>query len=168
MTLYLEPTYPDEDEGVVLPDEDVADTTDDSPNPLLAFLMSWGDSASMGNLRNTLSLTSNLAAKLKPPQKCQAKFANLTYDVGKHRTTHPGALIDRGANGGIIGNDACIITETSRVVYIQGIWDNQVTDLKIASAGSVVDSLHGPVIAILHKYAHIGSGKSIYSSIQLG
>ena len=88
-----------------------------------------------------------------------------TYDVGKHHTTHPSALIDRGANGGIIGNDACIIAETDRVVNIQGIWDHQVTDLKIASAGGMVGSLHGPVIAILHKYAPMGSGKSIYSSI---
>ena len=40
-------------------------------------------------------------------------------------------------------------------------------DLKIVSAGGVVDSQHGPVIAILHKYGHMGSGKSIHSSIQL-
>ena len=64
MTLYLEPTYPDEDEGVVLPDEDVAGTTDNSPNPLLAFLTSRGDSASMGDLRNALSSTSSCAANI--------------------------------------------------------------------------------------------------------
>ena len=30
-----------------------------------------------------------------------------------------------------------------------------------------MDSHHGPVIAIFHQYAHMGSGKSIHSSIQL-
>ena len=30
-----------------------------------------------------------------------------------------------------------------------------------------MDSQHGPVIAIFHQYAHMGSGKSIHSSIQL-
>ena len=87
----------DEDEGVELHDEDVAGTTDEAPNPLLAFLMSRGDSTLPGNLRNILSSTSNHAANSKSPQQCQAKFANITYDVGTHRTTHRGALIDRGA-----------------------------------------------------------------------
>ena len=40
----------DEDEGVVLHDKDVAGTMDETPNPLLAFLISRGDSASLGNL----------------------------------------------------------------------------------------------------------------------
>ena len=40
-------------------------------------------------------------------------------------------------------------------------------DLKIVSDGGVVDSQHGPVIAILRQYAHMGSGRSIHSSIQL-
>ena len=64
-------------------------------------------------------------------------------------------------------DDARIIAETDRVVNVQGIRDHQVTDLKIVSAGGVVDSQHGPVIAIFHQYAHMGSGKSIHSSIQL-
>ena len=157
----------DEDEGVVLQDEDVTSTTDEAPNPLLAFLMSRGDSASPGDLRNVLSSTSNCASNTKSPQQRQAKFANITYNVGKHRTAHRGALIDRGANGGILGDDARIIAETDRVVNVQGIRDHQVTDLKIVSAGGVVDSQHGPVIAIFHQYAHMGSGKSIHSSIQL-
>ena len=156
-----------DDAEVVLTDENVAHTTDDPPSPLLAFLMSRGDNALPGDLRNVLSSTSSRAAKSKPTQQRQANFANLMYDVGKHRTTHRGALIDRGANGGIIGDDARIIAETNRVVNVQGIRDHQVTDLKIVSAGGVVDSQHGPVIAILHQYAHMGSGKSIHSSIQL-
>ena len=157
----------DEDEGVVLHDEDGADTTDEEPNPLLAFLTSRGESASPGDLQNVLSSTSIHAATSKPSQQCLAKYANITYDVGKHCTTYRGALIDRGANGGILGDDARIIAETDRVVNVQGICDHQVTDLKIVSAGGMVDSQHGPVIAIFHQYAHMGSGKSIHSSIQL-
>ena len=157
----------DEDEEVVLHDEDGADATDEEPNPLLAFLTSRGNSASPGDLRNVLSSTSNRAATSKPSQQRLAKYTNITYDVGKHCTTHRGALIDRGANGGILGDDARIIAETDRVVNVQGIRDHQVTDLKIVSAGGVVDSQHGPVIAIFHQYAHMGSGKSIHSSIQL-
>ena len=157
----------DEDEGVVLHDKDVAGTKDETPNPLLAFLMSQGDSTSLGDLQNILSSTSSRAANSMSPQQHQAKFANITYDIGKHHTTHRGALIDRGANGGIIGDDARVIAETDWVVNVQGIHDHQVTDLKIVSAGGMVDSQHGPVIAIFHQYANMGSGKSIHSSIQL-
>ena len=156
-----------DDGEVVLTDENVASTTDDLPNPLLAFLTSRGNNTSPGDLCNVLSSTSSRAAKSKPTQKRQANFANHTYDVGKHRTTRRGALIDSGANGGIIGDDARIIAETDKVVNVQGIRDHQVMDLKIVSAGGMVDSQHGPVIAILHQYAHMGSGKSIHSSIQL-
>ena len=35
------------------------------------------------------------------------------------------------------------------------------------TAGSVVQTQHGPVIAIFHQYAHLGTGKTIHSSIQL-
>ena len=55
---------------------------------------------------------------------------------------------------------------THRAVNVQGVSDHQVTDLKIVTAGGVVQSQHGPVIAIFHQYAHLGM-KTIHSSIQL-
>ena len=40
--------------------------------------------------------------------------SHLTYSVGKHRADKPGALIDRGANGGVAGADVHIIEMTHR------------------------------------------------------
>ena len=87
--------------------------------------------------------------------------------MGKHRADKPGALIDRGANGGIAGADVRFIEMMHRAINVQGVSDHQVTDLKIVTAGGVVQMQHGPVITIFHQYAHLGTGKTIHSSIQL-
>ena len=54
-----------------------------------------------------------------------------------------------------------------RAVNVQGVSDHQVTDRKIVTAGGIVPTQHGPVIAIFHQYAHLGTGKTIHSSVQL-
>ena len=77
------------------------------------------------------------------------------------------ALVDRGANGGIAGDDVRIIEKTLRHVDIQGIDNHQVNNIPIVTAGGVVQSQRGPVIAILHQYAYVGRGRSIHSSGQL-
>ena len=79
----------------------------------------------------------------------------------------PGSLIDRGANGGVAGADVRVIASTHRAVNVQGISEHQVTGLKIVTAGGVVQTQKGPVIAIFNQYAHIGTGKTIHSSVQL-
>ena len=117
---------------------------------------------SPADLRNVLSTSSKRAAD-KPRQA----NTHLTYTVGKHRADKPGALIDHGANGGVAGADVRIIETTHRAVNVQGVSDHQVTDLKIVTAGGVVQTQHGPVIAIFHQYAHLGTGKTIHLSVQL-
>ena len=129
---------------------------------LHAFLASHGNDASPADLRNVLSTSSKRTAD-KPHQA----NSHLTYSVDKHRADKPGALIDRGANGGVAGADVRIIETTHHAVNVQGVSDHQVTDLKIVTAGGVVQSQHGPVIAIFHQYTHLGTGKTIRSSIQL-
>ena len=60
-----------------------------------------------------------------------------------------------------------VIKMTHRAVNVQGVSDHQVTDLKIVTAGGVVQTQHGPVIVIFHQYAHLGTGKTIHSSWKL-
>ena len=144
------------------PDVEVASPPDDQAQMLHAFLASRGNDASPADLRNVLSTSSKRAAD-KPRQA----NSHLTHSVGKHRADKPGALIDRGANGGIAGADVRIIEMTHRAVNVQGVSDHQVTDLKIVTAGGVVQSQYGLVIAIFHQYAHLGTGKTIHSTIQL-
>ena len=148
-------------------EDDTSDVEDTGPpvdeaQTLHAFLASRGNDASPADLRNVLSTSSKRAAD-KPRQA----NTHLTYTVGKHHADKPGALIDRGANGGVAGADVRVIEITHRAVNVQGVSDHQVTDLKIVTAGGVVPTQHGPVIAIFHQYAHLGTGKTIHSSVQL-
>ena len=143
-------------------DVEATGPTDDEAQTLHAFLASHGNDASPADLRNVLSMSSKHAAD-KPRQV----NTHLTYTVGKHHADKPGALINRGANGGVAGADVRVIEITHRAVNVQGVSDHQVTDLKIVTAGGVVPMQHGPVIAIFHQYAHLGTGKTIHSSVQL-
>ena len=93
------------------------------------------------------------------------------YTVSEHKHTHNASLVDRGANGGIAGNDVRLVPDFSmsphKTVNIMGIDNHQLTSIPIVSVGGVSTSQHGPVILIFHQYAHYGKGKSIHSPIQL-
>ena len=65
-----------------------------------------------------------------------------------HSHTRRGALVDRGANGGICGNNVHIINKTGQMVDVQGINNHQVVDVPIATGGVVAYNQHGPVILI--------------------
>ena len=67
----------------------------------------------------------------------QVNVSNILYHHS-HDTSKRGALVDRGANGGICGNDVRIISKTGRSVDVQGINNHQITDIPIVTAGAVV------------------------------
>jgi hypothetical protein len=94
-------------------------------------------------------------------------MARTIYSTPAHRSIRRGALVDRGANGGIAGDDVRGINRTHRQVDVQGIDNHQIVDIPIATVGAVVKTQHGDVIAIMHQYAYTGKGKTIYSSGQL-
>jgi hypothetical protein len=76
-------------------------------------------------------------------------------------------LIDRGANGGIAGNDVCVISMTNRVVDVTGIDNHQLTSIKIGSVGALARSQRGPVIIIMHQYALHQQQRTIHSCVKL-
>ena len=79
-----------------------------------------------------------------------------------------GALIDRGANGGIIGEDARIL-QIHRVspVDVAGIQDQQLRSLKIVDACAKITTQKGDIIGMFHQYAYLGHGKTIHSALQI-
>ena len=93
------------------------------------------------------------------------------YKVSEHKQSHNASLVDRGANGGIAGNDVRIIphsgTSPHKTVNVMGIDNHQLTSIPIVSVGGVSESQHGPIILIFHQYAHHAKGKSIHSPVQL-
>ena len=94
--------------------------------------------------------------------------ATTTYSVSAHDSARKvGALVDRGANGGIAGNDVRIIATTDRSVDVQGVSNHQVTDIPIVTCGAVVNTHRGDAILIMNQYARVRNGKTIHSCVQL-
>ena len=92
----------------------------------------------------------------------------VTYSVSKHQRHFGESLVDRGANGGLAGEDMRVIaTSPHRSVHVEGIDNHQVRDIPIVTAGGVLHTNQGDVIGIFHQYAHINKGSSIHSSVQL-
>jgi len=64
------------------------------------------------------------------------------------------------ANGGIAGDDICIIEKFDHTVDVQGIDNHQITNIPIMTAGEVVKTQQRPAIVILtsmHKFWAIKS-----------
>ena len=78
-----------------------------------------------------------------------------------------GALMDRGANGGIAGNDCRIVFEHQREVDVTGIDNHEISALKIVDAVTVVMTQDGPRLAYMRQYAYLGQGRSIHSCGQV-
>jgi hypothetical protein len=96
------------------------------------------------------------------------KLNDVMYQVSNHKqTTLPLALIDRGANSGVVGSDTQLIDKSLCSVHIQGIDNHMIKDVPIGTVGAVVNTQHGEVIAIMHQYAYTGKGGTIHSSGQL-
>ena len=79
------------------------------------------------------------------------------------------ALIERGANGSVGGNDCVWLGNNvlPRNVSITGIDNHQITNVPIGTVGAYVMTNRGPVICIFREVAYTGKHKSIISSIQL-
>ena len=94
---------------------------------------------------------------------------NILYSVSKQSVMNSrnGTLIDRGANGGLAGNNVKVLHKTGRQVDVQGIDNHQITNIPIVTAAGVVNTQRGELILIMNQYAHIPNGKTIHSSAQL-
>ena len=76
-------------------------------------------------------------------------------------------MVDRGANGGILGSDAKVIFQHQREVDITGIDNHEINALKIVDASATAMTDKGPVILIMKQYAYHGTGRTIHSSGQI-
>ena len=78
------------------------------------------------------------------------------------------SLIDRGANGGLAGEDMRLIEyDNDRTIDVQGIDNHEIPQLRLGKFGAVARSKQGEVLLIFCQYAHIQRGKSIHSALQL-
>ena len=130
---------------------------DDGESPILAHLTKRND-IPPGDLQrvlaNTMSRQNVKKAKddeitVNGKKYRRINVHKLTYIASSHKGRRTGALIDRGANGGIAGEDVRVINKTGRHADIQGIDNHQIVDIPIVTAGAVIPTQKGEVIAII-------------------
>ena len=76
-------------------------------------------------------------------------------------------LIDRGANGGLVGSDMRVLHHTGQKINIVGIDNHELTGLDVVTAASLLDTNQGKIIGIFNEYAFLGKGNSIHSPGQM-
>ena len=80
--------------------------------------------------------------------------------------SHPGSLLDNGANNGLAGADVLFIDDTGRKADVTTP-TGSTQGLPMATVAGYTDSITGPVIVIMHQYAYTGTGRTIHSENQL-
>ena len=147
--------------------QDISTVTDTNANQSLLLNAARSKAASLkpGDIRRVLS--DSLSSKDSTSNKLKITM-HIMYRVSQ-QVHHPsiGALVDRGANGGIAGNDVRIISKTDRTVDVSGIDNHEMNNLPIVTVGGTVCTQRGEVIVILNQMARVPNGKTILSSIQM-
>ena len=158
-----------------------------TPNDMLLANLTKQSTMKPGELQRVMSdkMAAVPATKRQPPQPTpqqakQHEFTlngvkyrsvnrhNIIYSITKVKTRKHLTLIDRGANGGIAGDDVRVITRVpARFVDVQGIDNHQVTDIPIVTSLGMIQTQRGPAIAVMNQQAYIGKGQSILSSGQM-
>jgi len=96
-----------------------------------------------------------------------SSLTKYSISCAKSKKKQRGSLIDRGANGGILGNDAIVIRRHANEVDVTGIDNHEMTGLKLVDAVAKASTQHGPVILVLNQYAYHGISRTIHSSGQI-
>jgi hypothetical protein len=137
---------------------DYDDETPDKSTLLINAAKSNGRKLPPADMRRFLSTKDTRSANV---------HCFLNYRVSTHNSSQVTPLCDRGANGGIAGNDVRVISYTDRTVDVEGIDRHQINNVKIGTIGGVTETTKGPVILIGHQYALYGKGSSIHSPLQM-
>jgi len=97
-----------------------------------------------------------------------AHMTCIPYRVSQHDVSvMEKALVDRGANGGICGDDMLVLEGSERFVDVFGLAGHKVSQLRIVTAQALITTHKGQVIATFHQMALLGKGKSILSCLQM-
>jgi hypothetical protein len=95
-------------------------------------------------------------------------MALLHHQVGKHHIVQADkALVDRGANGCIVGDDMIIVEGSERHVDVSGLDGHKVSQLCIVTSKALIQTHKGEAIATFYQMAYLGKGHSILSCIQM-
>jgi len=106
-----------------------------------------------------------VTSKPKKKSKCGP---NKTH-ASKHaiKRSKRGTLVDQGANGGVLGNNAKVIFKRSKTADVTGIDNHELNALPMVDATAKTVADKGPVILILRNYAYHGLNQTLHSAGQI-
>jgi len=105
----------------------------------------------------------------KPKKNRESKYGPNKTHASKHaiNRSKKGTLVDRGANGGMLGNDAKVIFKCNKTSDVTGIDNHELNALPMVDATAKTVTDKGPVILILRNYAYHGLNRTLHSAGQI-
>jgi len=99
----------------------------------------------------------------------KSKYGPNKIHASKHviKRSKRGTLVDRGANGSILGNGAKVIFKRNKTVHVKGIDNHELNALPMVDATAKTITDKGPVILILRNYAYHGLNQTLHSAGQI-
>jgi hypothetical protein len=155
------------DELEETPEEATADdaplSADLEPDPPANLLIN----AAKGSSPSTLP-PGDICRVMSKNSKRSVHTACIEYKVSYHKEHHgiSPSLVDRGANGGVAGNDVRVIFKTNHTVDIKGIDNRRCANIDIGTVRGVIQMNKGPVIGIMNQYSLLNKGSFIRSPCQ--
>jgi len=108
-------------------------------------------------------------ATSKPKKNRKSKCGPNKTHASKHaiKRSKRGALVDRGANGGALGNDAKVIFKRNKTAEVTGVDNHEPNALPMVDATAKTIADKGPVILVLRNCAHHGLNRTLHSAGQI-
>jgi len=105
----------------------------------------------------------------KPKKNRKSKYGPNKIHASKHaiKRSKRGTLVDPGANGGVLGNDAKVIFKRNKTVDVTGIDNHELNALPMVNATAKTITDKGPVILVLRNYAYHGLNQTLHSAGQI-
>jgi len=105
----------------------------------------------------------------KPKKNRKSKCGPNKIHASNHaiKRSKRGTLVDRGANGGTLGNDAKVIFKHSKTVDVTGVDNHELNALPMVNATAKTIADKGPVILVLRNYAYHGLNWTLHSAGQI-
>ena len=118
----------------------------------------------MNNALQAYNVMASPTPDTTPQQSINLTHIHLFYHVAQAKQAQHGLLVDRGANGGLVGSDVRVLSKSSRKCAVTGIYQHQINGLECAA---LVKTNHGYVNLSMNEYAYFGKGHTIHSSGQI-
>jgi len=108
-------------------------------------------------------------ATSKPKKNRKSKCGPNKTHASKHaiKRSKRGTLVDRSANGGMLGNDAKVIFKRYKTVDVTGVDNHELNALPMVNATAKTITDKGPVVLVLRNYAYHGLNRTLHSAGQI-